>query len=787
VKGPDRAAPSSLHGAQRQPASGGAGTPGERRTVPRGEETETMIANSPYRRQTVAALSLIALTGTTRMAHAHEHAGECSQGQQMSVMFEPGTLEDNRQDYQPNFVVGAGRWVNTATDGDVPQGQPFTITYSFVHDGTPIDSSYTEDDTVSNLHFTMNSDFPGGMDAFRAKVAEAFARWSEITNITYVEVSDDGAPMPNAPGLLGARGDIRIGMHAIGEGPLAYNFYPLFGGDMVLDSLDMATFADSTGDYRALRNVLMHEHGHGLGLAHIEPALGNHLMEPFLATAFEGPQEDDIRGAHYLYGDWAEANDAMGSETFVGGPLGFPQASGEMTLGADDVSLERADSSDWYGFTAFGQVPVAVRVEPIGSVYQFGPQGGTATTFDAKSARDLGFRIWRRVDAATNQLQLLAQVDFNGAGEDEYHPPIAFTLAGYLLVEVYSNDNINDTQRYRLTISNAELEAEQPDPELLVLNGVTALADGHTVDLGSATVGELTSLALTVRNIGAGPLELAGPPTLAGPGAAAFSLGNLNGTIAPDGAGVLGVSFAPQNAGIAVAVLSIPSNDPDRPDFSFIVRGLGIAPPAPEPVADCNVNGIEDADDLAAGTSQDCDFDGAPDECGADTDADGVIDPCDNCPDHANPDQADTDGNGLGDACDDQPVACDGEFDPVCGEDGVTYPNACVAIQSGASIAHEGPCGDGPPDRDEDPADPGDLDTNGVIDGNPPPTEIDQPDPGEPAPGDAGDAKQDPEAFDDNDEDREEYADYGLCGVGSVGMMPLTIAGLCGLRGRRRP
>jgi hypothetical protein len=80
----------------------------------------------------------------------------------MSVMFEPGTLEDNRQDYQPNFVVGAGRWVNTATDGDVPQGQPFTITYSFVHDGTPIDSSYTDEDTVSNLHFTMNSRFSRG-------------------------------------------------------------------------------------------------------------------------------------------------------------------------------------------------------------------------------------------------------------------------------------------------------------------------------------------------------------------------------------------------------------------------------------------------------------------------------------------------------------------------------------------------------------------------------------------------------------------------------------------------
>jgi hypothetical protein len=40
------------------------------------------------------------------------------------------------------------------------------------------------------------------------------------------------------------------------------------------------------------------------------------------------------------------------------------------------------------------------------------------------------------------------------------------------------------------------------------------------------------------------------------------------------------------------------------------------------------------------------------DSCGNDPDGDGVLNPADNCPVDANPDQADNDGDGLGDACD---------------------------------------------------------------------------------------------------------------------------------------
>jgi hypothetical protein len=92
---------------------------------------------------------------------------------------------------------------------------------------------------------------------------------------------------------------------------------------------------------------------------------------------------------------------------------------------------------------------------------------------------------------------------------------------------------------------------------------------------------------------------------------------------------------------------------------------------------DSDGDGVVDVCDNCPGdfnpSQVDCDLDGVGDACDADsvdTDADGVDDACDNCPATTNADQLDGDGDGFGDACDscvgtgptdsDGDAACDG-------------------------------------------------------------------------------------------------------------------------------
>lgn len=75
-------------------------------------------------------------------------------------------------------------------------------------------------------------------------------------------------------------------------------------------------------------------------------------------------------------------------------------------------------------------------------------------------------------------------------------------------------------------------------------------------------------------------------------------------------------------------------------------------------------------------SATDCNSNGVPDECEPDTDGDGWIDDCDNCPVIANSGQQDADNDTLGDLCDNCPAAANaGQVD--CDDDGMG--DACEA------------------------------------------------------------------------------------------------------------
>ena len=377
-------------------------------------------------------------------------------------------------DYQP-----ISWWGSTATNGSIPMpGRSLTLTWGLVNDGLSIPGSNGEPTSPSNLKATLNAQI-GPESVWLPLFQSVFDDWSSKTGITYVyQPTDDGAPFAAAAGTLGARADIRISGHAL-DGPrkvLAYNFYAGNGGDMVIDTAEFSgtgAMRSSANNYRAFRNVVAHEHGHGLGLAHVDPVNQTKLMEPFLSTDFELAQFDDILGAQSSYGDPLEkngGNDTPATATNVGA---LPLAAGA-TL-ATDVSIADTGESDYFKFTIPETRFVTLAAAPTGPSYPEAPQGGSPTTFSAALQGDLRLTLY-----AANGTTILRDVDTNSFAMAESISDLSL-LAGTYFVRVSMTDGM--TQMYRLSASSsiAAVPPAVPGKPNLVAGSDTGLADNDDI------------------------------------------------------------------------------------------------------------------------------------------------------------------------------------------------------------------------------------------------------------------------------------------------------------------
>jgi hypothetical protein len=101
-------------------------------------------------------------------------------------------------------------------------------------------------------------------------------------------------------------------------------------------------------------------------------------------------------------------------------------------------------------------------------------------------------------------------------------------------------------------------------------------------------------------------------------------------------------------------------------------------------VVDCNRNGVDDAEDVTSGASEDCNVNLNPDECELDCDASGVPDVCE----IANGTVLDANGNGNPDECDDfdGDGILDDDDDDIDGDGVANGTDPCDYTTQGAPI-----------------------------------------------------------------------------------------------------
>lgn len=336
------------------------------------------------------------------------------------------------------------RWTTTATNaGTGSAGDPIDLTWAVVADGVNTPQG------PSDLIAEFDASFPSH-NTWVNKMGNAFQRWDNVLGSSYTEVAyDDGANQGTGGnnGILGVRADVRIGGGSIdgSSGVLAYNYFPN-NGDMVMDTDDNFTFANPGGNYTFFKNVLMHEHGHGMGFGHVQPTDQTKLMEPFASSAFLGWQDDDIRGGQRFYGDALENNDGSGTATDFGALSD--------TLFTDNLSIDRGSDVDWYKVTLnAGSFDVAVT--PVGSTYLLGDDGGPAPVLISTNLiSDPDFEV------LTSALVSLGTFAANGAGVAETGT-VAIPSSGDYFVRVYRKAGTgNNIQRYSMQLIGSDVSTD---------------------------------------------------------------------------------------------------------------------------------------------------------------------------------------------------------------------------------------------------------------------------------------------------------------------------------------
>lgn len=374
------------------------------------------------------------------------------------------------------------RWTSTQlSGGGLNRGDATRLRWSIVPDG----QSYSRSGNSQAVQFLDDGwnvpavqrtpNFVGR--PWWTVINNAYAQYGRVSGVTLTYIAEQTAT--GVP--TGMSGDVRIGGENIDGTPggaLADNTFPN-DGDMRLDTTRETD--GSVGFYFStepgLRNLVIHETGHGVGLGHAQFVNNSAkaVMEGGLRTDIWGLQFDDVYALNRQYGDPREQNGGNDIATSAT-QLGSFGTTGSVTVGLDAVDsvVEQFDDDwagidgfsdrDWFKFTVSGETFANVVLTPIGPTYETVQQG----VFNAARQNDLVLTAY-----AGPAFTQIATTDLGGIGEAEQLGALYLPAAGEYLFRVTGKQDAN--QFYSLALSLSELPVAGTSADLDFDNAATIL------------------------------------------------------------------------------------------------------------------------------------------------------------------------------------------------------------------------------------------------------------------------------------------------------------------------
>ncbi|HEX6963288.1 MAG TPA: hypothetical protein VF175_15580 [Lacipirellula sp.] len=376
------------------------------------------------------------------------------------------------------------RWNATQVNGgNLQRGMPTTLRWSIVPDG----QSYQRSGNSNLIQFLDDGwNVPAAQRVpnftnrpWWTVINNAYAQFGRVSGINMVYV-----PEQNADGMdTGMEGDIRIGGENIDGTPggaLADNVFP-DGGDMRIDTTREAN--GSVGSYFStepgLRNLIIHESGHGVGLGHADFVNNSAkaVMEGGLRTDIWGFQFDDVYALNRQYGDPREqgnGNDALATATTLGSyganataSFGIDALDSVVNQFDDDwLGIDGSSDTDYLKFSVTDKTFANIRLTPVGPTYNTPQQG----EFNAAAQSDLVLQLFNHAPT----FSLIATANQAGIGAAETIASTLLSKPGDYLIRVRGTQDLNQFYRIDLLLRELPIAGSTAD---INLDGATSVAD----------------------------------------------------------------------------------------------------------------------------------------------------------------------------------------------------------------------------------------------------------------------------------------------------------------------